>query len=150
MSSPLHDAVQAIAAAQGIDPALLEAVALVESGGRADAFRWESQFYRLYIQGRTTAASAFGPLAACSFGPVQILLETACELGFRDQPWTLFQMSTGLAWGAKYLKTLLDWAGGDVDKACSAYNGGKGMAEHGPPYANQTYLDRVHRALKGL
>ena len=150
MSTPLHLAVQAVAAAQGIDPNLVEAVALVESSGRPDAFRWEPAFYRTYIAGKQTAASQYGPLAACSFGPMQIMLDVACELGYQGQPWSLFQMPIGLSWGVKYLKSLLDWADGDADKACSAYNGGKGMAEKGRPYQNQSYVDRVHAALKGL
>ncbi len=148
--TPLHLAVPPIAAAQGVDPQLVEAIALVESGGRPDAFRFEQTFYDQYIKGKTTAASPFGPLAACSFGVMQILLETACELGFRDEPWQLFFMPIGLSWGTKYLKTLLEWADGHQDRAILAYNSGPAHVEPSPPYADQPYLDRVNRALKGL
>ncbi len=145
-----HEAVRGAAAAHGLDPVLLEAIMLVESGGQADAFRWEPVFYRTYIQGKTTHASQFGPLAACSFGALQILLEVAYEFGFTGDPWELFELERGLSYGALYLRALLDWAHDDVAKAVSAYNGGKGTAEHGPPYANQVYVDRVLTTMKGL
>ncbi len=150
MTTRLHDAVQPIAAALGLDPVLVEAVALVESGSHPDAFRFEPEYYRTYIQGKSVPASRFGPLAACSFGAMQIMLETAAEVGFLGEPWDLFDLVTGLTWGAKYLKQQLDWAKGDVPRALSAYNGGIGTAAKGPPYANQGYVDKVYAAMKGL
>jgi soluble lytic murein transglycosylase-like protein len=150
MSTPLHDAILPVAAAHGLDPALLEAVALVESGGRADALKYEPGYYLKYLQGKQTAGTRYGPLAACSFGPLQIMLETACEQGFLGDPWELFSLTIGLAWGAKRLKYLLDWAGNDVPRALSAYNGGTGTADKGAPYPNQRYVDRVLYAMKGL
>ncbi len=148
--TPLHLAVPPIAAAQGVDPQLVEAIALVESGGRPDAFRFEQTFYDQYIKGKTSCAAKYGPLAACSFGAMQILLETACELGYRDHPCQLFFLPIGLSWGTKYLASLLDWSDGNQDRAILAYNAGKGAVELSPPYRDQAYLDRVQRALKGL
>jgi soluble lytic murein transglycosylase-like protein len=151
MGTPLHDACQPVAAAHGLDPALLEAVALVESGGRPDALRYEDLFYRTYIKDHPgTAAFTFGPFAACSCGPMQIMLEVACELGFTGMPWDLCTFEQGLPYGAKYLKSLLDWAEGDVDKALAAFNSGKGNAEKGPPYLDGAYISRVKAALKTL
>jgi soluble lytic murein transglycosylase-like protein len=151
MGTPLHDAVQSVAAAQGLDPKLLEAICLVESGGRPDSLRFELNFYNEYIKGKPSVAGAkYGPLAAASFGVMQILLETACELGFTGEPWDLFQLQTGLAWGAKDLKRIVEWADGNQDRAILAYNSGMGHVEMAPPYADQAYLSRVQAALKGL
>lgn len=132
-----------VATAYGLDPQLLTAQVLVESSGEAEAFRYEPAFFRRYVQGHPTAKAAkFGPLAACSFGPLQIMLETACEIGFLGQPWDLFTPAIGLEWGAKYFAALLTWAGGDVARALAAYNGGKG-GNVTPPFRNQAYVDKV-------
>lgn len=148
--SALHDACLPIAAALSLDPRLLEAVALVESGGRPDSLRFESAFYTTYVKGKDVPGSQFGPLAACSLGAMQIMLATACEIGFLGNPWDLFDLKTGLTWGAKYLAQQLEWAQGDTDRTLSAYNGGTGTASKGPPYANATYIARVHAALRLL
>jgi soluble lytic murein transglycosylase-like protein len=151
MSTPLHDAIQPVAAAHGLDPALLEAVALVESGGRADAFRYEDLFYREYIKDHPGVAGfKFGPCAACSCGPLQLLFEVAVEMGFPGMPWDLATMEQGLPWGARYFKALLDWADGDIDKCLAAWNSGKRNAEKGPPYQDGAYIQRVHTALRSL
>jgi soluble lytic murein transglycosylase-like protein len=131
------------ATAFGLDPDLLHAQVLVESSGDADAFRYEPAFFRRYIKGNTAAkAATFGPLAACSFGPLQIMLETACEIGFVGQPWELFTPAIGLEWGARHLASLLRWAGGDYHRALAAFNGGKG-GNVLRPLRNQPYVDRV-------
>lgn len=139
----VKDAVAFIAPRYNLDPVLLAAQVLVESSGRPDAFRYEPAFYAHYIVGHGDAAAArFGPLAACSYGLLQILLETACELGFTGPPHDLFVPEVGLDWGAHHLKTLLDWAAGDVVRALCAYNGGK-HAAYVKPYATQGYADKV-------
>jgi len=132
-----------VARAYGLDPELLTAQILVESSGDATAFRYEPAFFRRYVHGNPDAKAAkFGPLAACSFGLLQILLETACEIGFVGQPWDLFTPAIGLEWGAKYFAALLAWAGGDVTRALAAYNGGK-QGNVRPPFRNQAYADKV-------
>jgi hypothetical protein len=138
-----------VASAYGLDAELLTAQVWVESSGRADAFRFESAYYDRYIRDNPDAkAMKFGPLAACSFGPLQILLETACELGFVGQPWDLFG-PVGLEWGAKYLRTLLEWSGGNIDAALAAFNGGK-SGNLNPPYRNASYVLRVRAQLGRL
>lgn len=144
----VKDAVGITAAKYQLSPELLAAQVLVESSGQPDAFRFEPAFYKTYVKGNANAKAArFGPLAACSYGPLQILLETAVEIGFTGYPEELFNPAVGLDWGAKYLASLLAWAKGDYAKAWCAYNGGKGAAAK-PPYPNQIYADKV-LAMKG-
>jgi soluble lytic murein transglycosylase-like protein len=137
-----------VATAYGLDPKLLAAQVKVESNGESDSLRFEPAFYRTYIRGNADAKAArFGPLAACSFGPLQIMLETACEIGFVGQPWDLFTPAIGLEWGAKYLASLLVWAHGDYAQALAAFNGGKGGNEK-LPFRNQAYADKVLAMVK--
>lgn len=135
--------VEQAAARYELDADLLEAQVLVESSGDPDAFRYEPGFFRSYVRDNPRAAAAHdGPLAACSYGLLQILLETARELGFAGSPAALFVPEAGLDWGARYLRTLVDWAGGDVERALCAYNGGR-AGNVVKPYRNQVYADRV-------
>lgn len=139
----VKDAVAVAAAKYALSPELLAAEVLVESSGDPNAFRYEPAFFSRYVKGNPAAKAArFGPLAACSFGPLQIMLETAYEIGFAGRPEDLFVPEIGMEYGAKYLSSLLLWAGGEYDKAWSAYNGGKGAALK-TPFPNQVYIDRV-------
>lgn len=131
----------------GLSPAILWAQLAVESDHRWDAFRFEADYYQRYIIGNGKALAAkYGPLAACSFGPLQILLETAVEHGFGGEPHELFG-PLGLAAGAALMADLLRWAGGDYARAMAAYNGGKGQNAK-PPYRSQAYVDRVMSRLE--
>jgi soluble lytic murein transglycosylase-like protein len=101
------------------------------------AFRYEHAFFDNYLRHKPEAKGyAYGPLAACSFGLLQILFETALETGFDDRPERLFDPRVGLAWGAKYLQSRLTLSGGDYHAALAAYNGS------GP--ASRTYADRIY------
>lgn len=138
-----------ISAAYGLPVDLLEAQVLQESNGKADAFRYEPAFYRRYLQTNTQGAGfSYGPLAACSYGLLQIMLETAIEVGYRDRPERLFDPRIGLTWGATYLRRLLETYGGDYERALAAYNGGPGAVDHGQPYATAAYVASIY-ALAG-
>lgn len=143
IATPWAPLIEVVALRYGLDADLLTAQMMVESSGQPDAFRFEPGYYRRYIRGNPAAlARAYGPLAACSYGLLQILYESAVEIGFSGQPHELFDPSTGLEWGARYLADLLRWAGGDYTRALCAFNGGK-VGNSTPPYRNQTYADKV-------
>jgi hypothetical protein len=143
MNTAYAEEIGAAAARTSSRPEILAAQVLVESSGRADAFRFEPAFYARYVRGNANAKAArFGPLAACSFGLLQIMLETACELGFSGQPHELFEPTTSLDLGARLMAQLLAWAGGDYTRALAAYNGGRGGNER-PPFRSQAYANRV-------
>jgi hypothetical protein len=130
--------------------ALLKAQCEQESSYRPDAFRYEHDFYRRYIVGNKDAKAAqYGPLAACSYGLLQIVLEVAYELGYDGRPEGLFVDRVGLAWGAKKMRALWAKVGGtdaDYFQALCMYNGGTG-GNLKAPFRNRDYAERVyHRA----
>jgi soluble lytic murein transglycosylase-like protein len=113
-------AIDAAAARNGVDPALLK--------------------------GLIRAESNFNPKAgspAGAQGLTQLMPGTARGLGVSD-PYDPVQSIEG---GAKYLRQQLDHFGGDVSKALAAYNAGPGAVQkYGgvPPYPEtQAYVKRV-------
>lgn len=79
-----------------------------------------------------------------SYGPMMVLDSTATTLGVSD-PTTLKDPATGIYYGVQQLALLLKWAGGNVNKAISAYNIGKGRAKPNAQglYPNQSYVVKV-------
>lgn len=133
------DLVDQIARVYRLPTYLLAAQIQVESGGDPNAFRYEPAYFEKYIFERDVKGARYGPLAACSYGLLQILLETALEIGFTDKPEMLFVPRIGLSWGAKYLRLLWDNVGGQPEtyrKALVRYNGRGAAAE--------AYADRVY------
>ena len=123
---------------------ILHAQVLQESNGDTFAFRYEKAYFERYIRNRPNVAGArYGPLAACSYGLLQIMLETALEHGFSEEPERLFIPTIGLTWGVRYFRRLLDKYSGDYEGALIAYNGGPGVVKRGRPYATQAYADAV-------
>jgi soluble lytic murein transglycosylase-like protein len=123
-----------------------------ESSGDPWAFRFEPAFFRRYIRDNPQARTPpeYGPLAACSYGLMQIMLETACSIGFAMRPEQLFVPEVNLEYGSTYLRQLLDRYHGDVQKALAAYNGGPGAVVNGPPYRTQDYVNAVYRRANRL
>jgi len=118
-ATPFGAEIDAAAAKNGIDPALLRALVRQESG--------------------------FDPAArspAGATGLTQLMPGTAASLGV--DPTDPVQALDG---GARYLRQQLDRFGGDERLALAAYNAGPGaVARHGgvPPYAEtQRYVEKV-------
>jgi soluble lytic murein transglycosylase-like protein len=146
--------IRQVANAYGLPFDVLRAQVQVESGGDPFAFRYEPKYFDRYIKDNPgtpqnehpdALAQKYGPLAACSYGLLQIMYETAVEIGFDGRPEDLFQDRVGLAWAAKYLRSLLDWAHGDIEQALSAFNGGKG-GNSARPFRNADYAAKVLKA----
>jgi len=104
----------------GLDPDLLRAVIVQESGGRPEA------------------VSSKG-----ARGLMQLMDETSRDLGVRDP----HDPEESIFAGARYLRGLLDRWGGDLSKALAAYNAGPGAVEkYGgvPPYREtQRYVRSI-------
>jgi soluble lytic murein transglycosylase-like protein len=110
----------------GVSPALVHAVIEVESSHGLKLVTVE-------------------PRGHLSYGPMMVLDSTATSvLGVKD-PSTLKDPATGIWYGTQYLASLISWAGGNINKAVSAYNAGKGNARPNPAgiYPNQGYIVRV-------
>lgn len=119
-------AVEKAASNFGVDPFLVEAVIQQESGGKADAFRYEPGYYLRYVKNNPEFKGQNPRRVASSYGLMQIMYPTALELGFRGDPEELFEIGLNINLGTKLLKRLLDRYKGDVEKALMAYNGGPG------------------------
>jgi len=116
----IQAAIASAAARHGLDPAVLTALAHVESGFRTDA------------------VSPDGAL-----GIAQLMPQTARELGVADP----LDLRAGLDGGAKYLEEQLGRFSGDLSLALAAYNAGPAaVARYGgiPPYPEtQRFVSRV-------
>lgn len=123
-SGSLHNLIVAAAHQEGIPPALLAAVAQVESGFQANAVS------RVGAKGLT-----------------QLMDGTARALGVTNSfdPWQ------NLVGGARYLHSLLNRYSGNLTLALAAYNAGPGAVDAAgrqvPPFAEtQAYVRRVSAA----
>lgn len=135
-----YDALIAAAAGSyGIDPALVKAHMSVESNFNPHATNLEG--------------SGVNPSA----GLMQVRLSTAKALGFpgelgnSDLLTGLYAPGVNVPLAAKLIRENLDRAGGDLDRAISAYNGGWNAAKGfgfrlaGGTFGNQSYVDKVRR-----
>lgn len=143
--------IQGFAVQYGLNPELVEAQVMIESGGDPDAFRYEPRFFLRYIKtNQKASAYNYRAIAACSFGLMQVMLETAMEMGFTGRPEELFDPKVNLELGVKKMAALWAWAGGrerDYPKALAAYNEGPANAQSGPPFVDQPYIDAVYALL---
>lgn len=124
------------AEAEGLDAALVCAVVEQESGWNPWAMRYEPLFFTkyvapLYTNNKVGATEAYA--RGFSWGLMQVMGQTAREMGVNSLHLsTLCDPAVGLAVGCKVLKKKLEAAGGDVQKALLAWNGGAN-----PDYAQE-------------
>lgn len=156
------------ATAARLDPDLVEAIVLVESGGHRYAYNPEPRYRYLWDVSRGVPfrritleeASAkwpppdFPTLAGdrdqewwgqqASWGLMQIMGAVARERGFLG-PYLpeVVDVDLNLRLGCRHFAILLGWAKGDRWKACAAYNAGFDGWD-GP--RGQVYVSKVKRA----
>jgi soluble lytic murein transglycosylase-like protein len=120
-----EEIIQQAAAKHGVDSSLIKAVIAVESGGVGKA--------------RSGKAAK---------GLMQLTDSTAAAMGVRNS-WDPKQNILG---GTKYLSSLLEKFGGDLDQALASYNAGPGAVEKYqgiPPYREtKNYIQRVKNYLQ--
>lgn len=149
----LLNLIDAVAAQHGLPTALVQAIVQVESNGRPWAVRYEPDFFLRYVAGRDHRV--YAPcsrvteerLRACSFGPMQIMGQTARELGFQGVYLTeLYAPAVGVEWGCRLLASLLVREKKRVDRAVAAYNAGSARLTPSGKFVNQQYVDKIRAA----
>ncbi|GAB6035868.1 hypothetical protein JCM15519_04270 [Fundidesulfovibrio butyratiphilus] len=121
----------------GLTAAIVRAVVLQESTTNTYALRYEPGFFRRYLDGkpmnfvpRGCSVDTERVCRAISWGPMQIMGETARNIGFRGWFPELCVPEVGVEWGCAYLARLRDrfLATGGWEVVVRAYNGGPGHA----------------------
>lgn len=125
------------AAKWGLDPVLVEAVVVQESGGNTDAFRFEREFWNRYLKGNPRYRDLNPRRVSSSYGLMQVMYARVLEDKVADndawEPELLFLPVNGLDIGCGFLAELMTWAAGKtsdptlhIQAALAAYNGGRG------------------------
>ena len=110
-----------------------------ESSDSQWAVRYEPGFLARYVMpqyklGKIDLTETY--TRAMSWGPLQIMGQTARELGFTGKYLTeLCIPIVGMEWGLRKLAECLKHAGGDINKALEMYNGGSN-----PNYAGEVLM----------
>jgi hypothetical protein len=137
----LIDLAMTTATRHGLDGAIVCAVCEEESGLRDSqvggrefwnpwAIRFEPAFEARYVRPAITSMPTTEEVTkAISFGLMQVMGETARELGYTGRFLTgLCDPATGLEFGCRKLKRCFDSANGDAVEAFLHYNGGSDQA----------------------
>tara|TARA_Y100000310_G_scaffold65095_3_gene60630 strand:+ start:5076 stop:5561 length:486 start_codon:yes stop_codon:yes gene_type:complete len=111
-----------------LNPKLLAAIIMVESGGNPSATRYEAR------------------LGISSYGLMQILPTTAEQMGWKGKAEELLDPNINIYLGAKYLRYQLDRYENDLERAVLAYNTGSARTDsNGQLIDPQNYRYRVQR-----
>lgn len=149
MNRPLNQLSPYIVAAAketGLSPRFIAAVIMTESGGRITAYRYEPNFYKKYLLGKSlktlgghvpspstisTETEMFG--RAVSWGPMQIMGQVAREYGFKlDDLTELLFPEHNIPLGCRILAHKIEKAG-SVRGGLVLWNG------------SETYPDKVFK-----
>lgn len=138
-----------------LDANLLTAMIQVESSGNNWKNRHEPAWRYLY-EPRAFAEKLYISLdtetvnQSCSWGLLQIMGSVAREQGFTSDLCMLCDPNTGIYFGAKYLRTLMDKFA-DEEHVIAAYNAGPGVKKtDGGMWQNFQYVDKVYSQLRKL
>lgn len=153
-------AIQVAARAHQLDPLLVAAVVLQESGANADGFRHERNFWNRYLKRLPEWAGTNPRRVSSSYGLMQVMYPVARERGLAKDvpPERLFEPDVALEFGCRQLRYVMDWVdahfaqipGQDrLRAALASYNGGlQGPNALRPD--NRAYADSVLRRYAAL
>jgi len=113
-----------VAAAHGLDPALVCAIVEQESSWNPWAIRYEPAFYQRYITPMQGLTATEGYSRAFSWGLMQLMGECARENGYTGALPALCDPQTGLEQGCVHFTKKLKAAAGDTARALQLWNGG--------------------------
>ena len=134
----LQDKAKYYARLHDLDGALVCAVIEQESNWVQWAIRYEPAFQKRYVEplnlGPTETVAR-----SISWGLMQLMGQSAREMGFNAKMASLCDPDNGLEWGCKHLKAKMDAHGGDVHAGLLAWNGGGNAA-----YPEQVLEKKAH------
>lgn len=138
-------AVQEAALDAGLPISIVAAIVCQESSGWTNRKpRYEPGFFRRYILKIPGIGTEERKGRATSWGPMQVMGQTAREMGYTAPFQNMLVLEIGLYWGCRYLKRLKiryydkhGWGG-----VIAAYNAGSPRMK-GERYGNQPYVDSV-------
>lgn len=140
MDDKLKATVVERAKAHGLNPVLVMAVVEQESGWEPWAIHYESVFFERYIQPLKNISATEAYARAFSFGLMQVMGQTARELGFSGRYLSaLCDPFIGAHFGCLKLVQCYAKASGQDEGALLRYNGGGN-----PDYANQVLARVAH------
>lgn len=175
MNTPFYKNIESSARLYGLDIQVVTALVSVESSFNPSAWNPEPR-YRYFWNVRSRSpfrpvsqvetVSKFPPAdfptlegdpdqewwgQQASWGLMQIMGAVAREEGFGGPylPYLIFDPATGLDIGCRHLARLQKWAGGNINQALAAYNGGKAGNDR-TPYRNADYVAKVTAAQQTL
>jgi len=144
--SQYWDLVKQKSAEHKLDPCLVSAIILTESGGDEAAVRFEPAYRWLYTPDKVRPASCSKNteqnLQKTSWGLMQIMGAVARERGFRGWLTLLLQPENNIEYGCRHVRHLFDrpW---DMSDVIAAYNFGSPIRTPSGAYRNQRYVDSV-------
>lgn len=116
----------------GLDPSLVCAVIEQESAWVPTATRYEPAFFVRYIEPLIHSGELSDMQEAkdraTSWGLMQVLLQTAREMGFTGPSIALTDPETGIVWGCRKLQKCFERGKFDTHTALLRYNGGSNLS----------------------
>lgn len=150
LSEYINSCIQEAAIDAGLPISIVRGIVMQESSGDPSATRYEPGFFRRYID-KLGLSSEEGRGRSTSWGLMQVIGETAREMGMTADFSALLDPRVGLYWGCRHLKKLKDrylkqygWGG-----VVAAYNAGTPRKRKDGKWVNQYYVDRVTRFASG-
>jgi len=116
--------------------------------GRFDIARYEKSYDRNGVYGGKNALlnkslNDYGALAACSYGPWQIMYATAVNLGFAGHPLELWAAERCIPYVVRYINRSIERGAASIDDLLDSYNTGSHTIGRPP----KEYIDRFWRCL---
>ena len=138
--------IREVSSAEGVDPYLVAAMIMVESGGNYYAARYEPNYKYLYkVQEFATLNKITyfteEVLQKTSFGALQVLGANCREMGY-NKDLTRLPGLLGLVYGCRFLNHLQKRYH-IQDDAIASYNAGSPIKTLSGEYKNQAYVDKV-------
>lgn len=149
-----HRIFQYIAPQYGLDPALVQAIAKVESSLDPWVVRFEPGWaypwrIREFARRCNISQNTEKTLQATSWGLMQVMGTVARELGHNRMLTELVRPATNIRLGCRQIVKLLDRYQ-DIAMTISAYNAGSARKDENGQFMNQGYVDKVLDNMKTI